>query len=114
MADIRSLPGAAPPPASQPARPLRAVRGWCREYFDDDQPPVIVNPAAPMHLLADWAHGQLKQANIVLSIFGTWTTEEASLENAAGAVRHFTEQAESVLLALLDRLEEDWRASEQR
>ncbi|MFT3818309.1 MAG: hypothetical protein QM750_11855 [Rubrivivax sp.] len=97
MCDIHTMPGAAPPPAPEPA-PLTAIEGWAVDHFDD-LPPVIVNSQASAEALLAWGLGQLSQLNVLLR-----AAKLGDAPDLADAVRHFTAQVEQVLVAAQARL----------
>ncbi len=96
MSNIIGMPGAHEPPAAKPA-PVVPVQGWDNEYTGD-VPAVVLNPhAGPLARVA-WALGQLTQVNNWLRVMNVESISDGSNPNElAGAILHFTEQAESVL-----------------
>lgn len=99
MAELHTLPGGGATPPVEATLPRVAVNGW-------DSPPmsaaVIVNPAASRADLANWAAGQLRQLNGLLCIVGCMKAQDSGMievDEFAGCIRHFTEQAEAVLQA---------------
>lgn len=93
MADLHQLPGAGMQP---PATAAAAVHGWAFDSPPQSVPPVVVNPATTTEARAAWAHAQLQQLNVMLQCLGC-VQQEVRAELLAGAIRHFTEQAEQVL-----------------
>lgn len=96
MADLHTLPGAGAPPAPPAPAPI-SVEGW--DWDRLGAPPVIVNPSASPEALESWALGQLRQVNVLLAIIGCSQPDgvEPDAVGLANSIRHFTEQAETVL-----------------
>ncbi|MFT3816044.1 MAG: hypothetical protein QM750_00190 [Rubrivivax sp.] len=99
MADIHTMPGAAPPPAPEAAPPLTAIEGWDVDHFGD-LPPVIANSQAGAEALLAWGLGQLSQLNVLLR-----AASHDGTPDLADAVRHFTEQVQQAMVAAQDRLD---------
>lgn len=84
------------------------VTGWDSANFcSGSVPAVVVNPNASAHDLANWAFGNLRQANRLLAVIGCAGPSGVVEDPAelAGAIRHFTDQAQAVLQAALERME---------
>ena len=110
MSNIISI-GAEPCASRPPCDPPVAVRGWA----SDDLGPkaaVIVNPEADQLALLAWAKGELEQANVLLRLFACASRDLEGRE-FAGAIHHFTEQAERVVKAAFDRLDAQAMAAAQ-
>jgi len=92
MSTVHTMPNAAAPPALPAPVP---VRGWAVD--PDGQPAVVINPAATDGERMAWAFGQLQQLNVLLEILAC--QDDSMTEGAllAGAIRHFTQQAQCVL-----------------
>lgn len=103
MAELHTLPGGStPPPEDTPAAGPIIVGGWDGQ----DAPAVVVNATATKEQLVRWAAGQLRQVNRLLAIVGCMRAQDAGLmelDEFAGCIRQFTEQAEQVLQAALAR-----------
>lgn len=87
---------------------LVAVTGWdSADSCTSDVPAVVVNPAAGAQELANWAFGNLRQANKLMTIIGCAGPAGAEFEPAevTGAINHFLRQAEVVLEAALERMQ---------
>lgn len=77
-----------------------AVQGWCS---DTAEAPVIINPSASQAALTAWALGQLKQANVLMTIIGSGSCAAIAPAECINAVKHFLEQAEVVLSEAVER-----------
>lgn len=83
------------------------VFGWASDNYADDGPPaVIVNPQASALTLLSWGLGQLAQCNAILDGLGYVRGSRDVPEDVAPAVRHFSVQAETVLRAGVERMQE--------
>lgn len=86
--------------------PAAAVTGWASSlgFENHTEPAVIVNPAATPAALLDWAVGQLMQVNVVLDAAATSKGPDGmTTGELAGAVLHFSAQAQAVLVELQAR-----------
>lgn len=88
--------------------PQLAVQGWADSNAGDDQA-VIINPNASTRALVSWATAQVEQANVLLEAVGCGVDAAGVLDpgEVAGAIRHFTGQAEQVLKAACERAKAD-------
>lgn len=86
--------------------PAAAVTGWAswEGLTDHTEPAVIANPAATPAALLAWAIGQIQQVNVVLDAAATYRDPGGmTAGELAGAVLHFSAQAEAVLVELRAR-----------
>lgn len=86
---------------------LVGVTGWDSANFCTGKvPAVVVNPNASAQDLANWAFGNLRQANKLMAVIGCAGPSGVVEDPAelAGAIRHFTDQAQTVLQAAIERM----------
>lgn len=92
MITVHTMPNAGTSPALPTPAP---VRGWAVD--PDGQSAVVINPAATDGERMAWAFGQLQQLNVLLEILACRDDSMTEGSLLAGAIRHFTQQAECVL-----------------